>query len=199
MTEYEKQKLTFVSKELKSRIGFVVLDCLDKAQRKFGVDRVKSIPEVRYDTTGRSAGLACWNHGKPWININPILLNENVEQMVSQTVPHEVAHIVVFEVYGDDALKKSYGRRRQVKPHGYEWQQVMRVFGLQPDRCHDMDTTSIAKRRKVDIEYIYKCNCQEHHTLSSIRHNRFMAGDRNYHCRECGNRLEYVRTRRLEG
>ena len=68
MTEYEKMKITYVSKELKNRVENVVLDCLDKAQARFGVEKVKIIPKILYDTTGRSAGLACWNRGEPWIS-----------------------------------------------------------------------------------------------------------------------------------
>lgn len=189
---YDLRAKSVVSKELRSRIEFVVLDCLDKAQKRFGIEKVKAIPQIRYETKGRAAGLACWNHGKPYININPILLNENVEQMVTQTVPHEVAHIVVFEMYGDSALRTGWGKRRTVAPHGYEWQQVMRVFGLNPDRCHNMDVSSIKKLKKSYVEYVYKCSCKQH-IVSSIVNKRITNG-KNYRCRECGNRLEYVRT-----
>jgi predicted SprT family Zn-dependent metalloprotease len=87
MTEYERQKLTWVAPELKRRIEDVVLECIEKAEGKFGADGRIKIPEIRFNTTGIAAGLASWNNGNPYIDINPILLNENVEEVVNQTVP----------------------------------------------------------------------------------------------------------------
>lgn len=190
MTEYEKQKLLWVSKELKLRIENVVLDCLDKAQARFGVNKVKCIPQIRYNTTGTSGGKACWNYGKPYIDINPILLNENVERVVEQTVPHEVAHIVVYEVYGEAARMRSYNGRREVAPHGWEWQQVMRLFGKEPDRCHEMDVSSIKKLKNGGREFHYKCNCMTH-TMSIVKHNRISIKGYNYFCRRCKGKLVF--------
>lgn len=193
MTEYEKQKLTYVSKELKGRIETVVLDCLDKAQKRFGISSVTKIPEVRFNTKGKTAGWACWNGGRPYIDINPILLNENVEEVVNQTVPHEVAHIVVNEVYENARVRDSWTNRRQIAPHGHEWQQVMRLFGKEPHRCHQMDTSTIQKLRSRGNRFVYKCNCMEHE-VSITRHNRVSFKGMIYRCRLCGGDLKFVRT-----
>lgn len=190
MTEYELQKLTFVPKELKLRIENIVLECLDKAQAKFGVDKCTKIPEIRYNTKGRTAGWACWNGGKPYIDINPILLRENVEEVVNQTVPHEVAHIVVNEVYENARVRDMWTRRRQVAPHGVEWQQVMRLFGKVPHRCHQMDTSTVQALRNGGREFHYKCNCQVH-KMTIIKHNRISIHGMAYICRRCRSEIKF--------
>lgn len=196
MTDYERQKLMWVSKELKNRIFNKVLACLDEAQRKFGVEKVTLIPEVRYNTKGTAGGKACWNNGKPYIDINPILLNQHTEEVVNRTVPHEVAHIVVYELYGEGSRKysfQSYGRRRrrEVAPHGAEWQHVMRVFGLEPDRCHNMDVSAVyAFRQRAKTLFRYRCNCQTF-DLTIIRHNRISVHGKTFSCRRCKGKLVF--------
>ena len=191
MTEYEKQKLTFVSKDLRGRIETVVLDCLDKAQKRFGISKVQKIPEIRYDTIGKAAGWACWNSGNPFIRINPILLNENVEQVVNQTVPHEVAHVVVNEVY-ENARVRDWNNRRQIAPHGTEWKSVMRLFGKEPDRCHQMDTSTVQKIRGGGNRFVYKCNCREH-DFTINRHNKVSFKGMVYRCALCKGDLKFNR------
>ncbi len=200
MTEFEKQKLTWVSPQLKARIEVTVWDCLDKAQARFGVDKVTKIPEIRYNTKGKTAGWACWNGGRPYIDINPILLNENVEEVVGQTVPHEVAHIVVDEVY--DQHNRCYidphsmRRRQAIEPHGFQWQEVMRLFGKVPHRCHQMDVTTVTKLRNGGLEHIYKCKCNGEraiHKMSKIKHNRIQRGG-GYICRRCRATLVFDKT-----
>lgn len=196
MNKFEILQKCHVSKELRLRIETMVLDCLDKAQRKFGADRCKVIPEIRYDTKGKAAGWACWNNGKAYIDINPILLNENVERVVNQTVPHEVAHIVVAEVY--ESQNRVYvdpwsmRRQRAIAPHGYEWQQVMRLFGLVPDRCHNMDTSTVRAIRNGGVEHHYRCGCMVH-KMSKIKHNRIQRGVV-YTCCHCRGKLVFDKT-----
>lgn len=189
-------KLKTVSGEIKNRVESKVLECVGKAQARFGAEKVSKIPEIRYDTTGKTAGWAYWNNGNPYIDINPILLNENVEHVINQTVPHEVAHIVVNEIWQPKVVVDRYTNRqnRTIRPHGMEWSHVMRVFGIEPDRCHCIDTTTIDVM-KGRVKYPYKCICcgREFH-LSSIRHKRAMSfgTTKYYQCVKCKARLVYV-------
>jgi SprT protein len=185
MNKFEILKKCGVAKDLKNRIETVVLDCLDKAQSTYGCSSVTKIPEIRFKTKGAAAGKAYWNGGNPYIDINPILLNENVEQVVNQTVPHEVAHIVVFELY----LKCSFN----VTAHGPEWQYVMKLFGKTPDRCHNMDVSTI-RRMKSGAVFVYKCSCREH-ILSSIKHKRIQLEGRGYRCTKCKTPVAFSGTR----
>jgi SprT protein len=135
---YQTAEKLKVSAELRTRIEQVILDCMEKAVQAFGEEKINQLPFLKFKTKGRCTGRARWNHitKECEIDINPVLLNENVEYVVNQTVPHEVAHIVAFMAYG------------RVKAHGWEWQRVMRLFGKTPNRCHQLDTETVRSLRK---------------------------------------------------
>jgi len=134
--------------------------------------------EINFDLRGQSAGMVRFPaHATPQIRYNRILLMENPQHFIRQTVAHEVAHLVARHHYGSG-----------IRPHGAEWQSVMALFGVEPRRCHDYDTSRSTTRRLT--RHPYQCGCQTHQ-LSSIRHNRIAAGQR-YHCRRCGNHLRPV-------
>ena len=131
--------------------------------------------EIRFDLRGKSAGQARFPaRGQPVIRYNPQLLVENGERFLSRTLPHEVAHIIAHRLFGQD-----------IRPHGAEWQAIMQMFGADSNRCHDYDTSRAGTRRLT--RYAYHCNCREH-ALTSIRHNRILAGQV-YYCRSCGKAL----------
>ena len=140
----------------------------------------RQLPEVRisFSQRGRSAGqMRIDAKGHPEIRYNLGMATLQSEEFLREVVPHEVAHLVTWLQYGDRA-----------RPHGAEWQSVMRYFGIEtPRRCHDfkMDESIRQQRR-----WAYRCNCREH-TLSTTRHNRAQRGTR-YHCAACGAQLEPV-------
>ncbi len=137
-----------------------------------------SLPEVeiRFDLTGRAAGMIVFPPmGKAVIRYNWVLLCENSEPFIQQTVPHEVAHLVARTLYGS-----------KIRPHGREWQEVMAFFGADVQRCHQFDTSRSARRRLQ--RFTYHCSCTTHQ-LTSIRHRRALAGQV-YRCRACGNALK---------
>lgn len=128
-------------------------------------------PEIRFDIRGRAAGQARFGRAMPWvIRYNPVLLAQNTDAFLAETVPHEVAHLAAFARYGS-----------HIRPHGPEWRALMGYFGAAPQRCHRYDVAGIAPRRQQ--EFSYHCRCRNH-VLSSIRHNRIAAG-RIYLCRQC--------------
>jgi SprT protein len=177
---------TVVSKELQLRVESVVLDCLVKAQTKYGTKNIQVIPEIRYNTKGKVAGWAHSSRTKPYIDINPILLNENVEEVINQTVPHEMAHIVANMVY---CVNYVYN----IKPHGREWASVMNTFGVPAERCHNMDVSTIVSKRNKGKEFQYTCNCQDRiHKLSELKHRRFHLEGYAYQCRYCKKTLTFL-------
>ncbi len=171
---------SYVSDSLKQKVESVAREYFLTAQRIYGSDKINVFPEIRYNTKGRTAGFCWYKDGNHWIDLNPILLNENPDEMLNKIVPHEMAHHVVHQLY-----EKDY--RRFPKPHGNEWRIVMMNFGLDPDRCHKMDTSTIRHMQNNGFEYVYKCNCSVHN-LSKIRHNRIQNGTR-YSCNKCKSRL----------
>ena len=134
---------------------------------------------LRYDLKGRTAGTA--NSYKDIIQINYILLKENTEHYIKQTLGHEYAHLITHRLY---KLNKFYNRPTT---HGRDWKNVMRHIGLKPDRCHNYDLTNVEIKRQK--RWKYYCGCAKRtHEISTTIHNRINKG-RKYRCRECGVRV----------
>lgn len=124
------------------------------------------------------AGIACT--GRAWLRINLQLLAENRADYLSQTIPHEVAHLVVNW--------QTRSKKRRPRPHGTEWQTVMeRCFGLKASRCHSYRTTVA---RVVPRPFLYTCNCRQHR-LTAIMHQRIAHSVRVF-CKACRTTLVFV-------
>jgi SprT protein len=152
-----------------------------RARAHYAID----LPDAVIDLSlrGRCAGQARLERSTTLLRFNLQLLSENRGDFLAVTIPHEVAHLVV--------LWRSRGSRRRPKPHGVEWQSVMRnCFGLVPQRCHDYATVAA---RVVPHCFIYRCSCREHH-LTSIIHNRIRRGPGAL-CRSCHTLLVFIRRR----
>ena len=134
-------------------------------------------PSVNFRLRGHTAGKAFY---RTWeLRYNQQLLEENYQSFCDRTVPHEVAHLVAFEL--------TEGR---CKPHGHWWKSVMRAFGCDVSRCHSYDTTA-ATVRTVPAEYPYKCLCRTY-MFTHIRHRRSIKhGGKYYRCKKCGSYLVY--------
>ena len=148
-------------------------ELIHKAEDHFGI-LIPAI-EVRYDLKGKAAGMAVFpKHANPYIRYNPYLLRSQPEEFISQTPPHEVAHLVARILHGPG-----------IRPHGNEWKQVMAFFGAEARRCHNYSLEG--NRSRQLRRFIYVCGCGRHE-LTSIRHNRILRGTR-YLCRSCGEPL----------
>lgn len=135
-----------------------------------------------FSLRGRCAGQArIAQDGRSLLRINLQLLAENLEDFLAVTIPHEVAHLAV--------LWRTRGHRQRPRPHGPEWQAVMRdCFALEPVRCHDYRTTPA---RVVRRPFIYACPCREHR-LTSTMHNRIRRAG-GAACRRCRTVLRFLR------
>src|SRR3954451_23705975 len=71
-------------------------------------------------TGRRAAGLAFGNEHR--ISINAVLLAENTESMLRDTVAHEFAHVVVWWCYLQTSQESATGTVRRPQGHGLEWQ-----------------------------------------------------------------------------
>jgi len=147
------------------------------------------IPTVAYDVRGCNGGYVSSADGWNVIHLNPILLNENIDEVVNQTTPHELAHYMDIKVNG----VHTRGRNGRRSVHGQSWKIIMGLLGVDPERCHSMDTTNAAVRTKNKHEY--KCNCGAILIFSSVRHNKMIRKQAVYCHKLCGSRstLTYVR------
>lgn len=129
------------------------------------------VPELRFDLRGRAAGQAVFSRASRvcHVRINADLLVAHPQAMLDETVPHEIAHVVVYRLYGTRA-----------RPHGQEWKRLMAAFGVDASPCHSLPAEP-SRRLK---QYRYVCGCDTPVWLTSIRHRRAQAGT-DYLCRRC--------------
>ncbi len=128
--------------------------------------------EIRFDLRGTTAGQArLRSPNGALIRYNPALLCRHPIEFIKQTVAQEVAHIVAFVRHGSG-----------IRPHGPEWQVIMRHFGIEPSRCHNYDISRLRTRELRRFAYL--CGCSRHE-LTSIRHKRAQGGGIVYLCRRC--------------
>ncbi|SBS33930.1 Protein SprT [Marinomonas spartinae] len=177
---YAKSQLSFdmdsetyksdVPKQALETIQRKVADCIDRANQFFGTEF--KIPNVNLRQKGRAAGTAHLHKNE--VRFNAYMYQQNPQDFLDTVVPHEVAHIIVFQIYGND-----------VRPHGREWQAVMnKVYGLPPQRTHNFDVPP------PKHSYYYQCQCQTH-TFTKQRHNRAQKGTE-YICKQCRTKLYFI-------
>ena len=126
-------------------------------------------PAITFDKRGKCAGQA---NGRA-IKLNRDLLFQEGENFVKRTPGHEAVHHVEACIFG-------------TSNHGLRWQRMMVDAGLSPERTHKYDVSKVqvcAKKR-----HTYKCSCRTVE-LTSIRHNRVVAGTQSYRCLKCGDTL----------
>lgn len=171
--------------EAMALIRQAVRDAWRRACRHYGLGPLPE-PTLDFSLRGKMAGQAGWrvkSLGRRK-QAQDFRLRFNLEayalhpaDMLDDTVPHEIAHLVVVARFGP-------GR----KPHGPEWQEVMReCFGLAPRRTHQL---ALTPARNVERCFIYACKCREHQ-LTSIRHERVRRGRSIYSCKSCGEMLRF--------
>jgi len=165
---------------LQHQVEALTEQCFSRASRFFR--QPLKTPPIRFDLRGASAGQAVFRRqGRDesvWIRFNATLLQQNPQEFFSQVVAHEAAHVIAHYIYG-----------RSIRPHGPEWQRVMReVLGVAPQVRHRMDVRQAARRT-----HRYGCGCESReHALSSIRHNRIVRQQQVYLCRACRLPLKYL-------
>ena len=135
----------------------------------------RAVPALEFNQRGKAAGTA---HLTRWlIRLNPVLLAAHPERFLAEVLPHELAHLLVFARHG------------RTRPHGPEWQRLMRqVFGLPARVTHDLDVSAVS-----GPQFAYRCGCRDHQ-LSLRRHNKVLRHQARYLCRHCGHALTAVTT-----
>ncbi|RKF18870.1 SprT family zinc-dependent metalloprotease [Alginatibacterium sediminis] len=153
--------------ELENRLLERVEYCYQLAESYFS--RSFERPETNFKQRGKIAGSA--KLGVNVLRFNLTLYRENQDHFLEHTVPHEISHLLCFELFG------------RVPAHGQQWQSIMRdVFQLEPMRTHQYDVSSV--QGKV---FDYQCQCSSHQ-LTIRRHNKVLKGIE-YRCRRCGSNL----------
>ncbi|MEZ5066647.1 MAG: SprT-like domain-containing protein [bacterium] len=158
---------------LRARVCARSRELVAAARAKWPERRIPE-PRVEFGLRGRAAGDACPSTGVT--RYNGDLLVRYGDVFVDRIVPHEVAHIVTWAVFG------------RVKPHGREWRAVMAFFGADPSVTHDFETVPARRVRR----FRYRCSCSTQHLLVKRAHLRIRRGTAEYRCRRCGELLIQV-------
>lgn len=150
-----------------------VEDCYRQAEGFF--KRTFTRPQVSFKLRGQKAGVAHLHDNL--LRFNAQLYQENREHFLRQTVAHEVAHLIAHQLFGP-----------HIRPHGEEWQQIMRgVYLLPPDRCHQYEVP-----RRKSTRYVYRCDCPDGLFPFSAQRHGLVARGRRYLCRRCRATLRYT-------
>lgn len=166
-----------INATLRQRVDDRLTELLDK----LGPDVRR--PRVTYYNNKLAAGRAV--PLKNEIQLNAVLLAENQEDMLHETVAHELAHLYVYHRVQAGAMPRSAIRR----PHGREWQGVMRYkLGVEPSRTHAYDVGNVKARRQR--RWKTKCACQVIE-ITTARKNKMLRGAQ-YRCRACKVRIELI-------
>lgn len=129
-----------------------------------------ALPNVSFNQRGKIAGCARLQNNE--LRFNHVLLNDNLEAFLEEVVPHEVCHLLAYQLFG------------KVRPHGKEWQNLMlKLFGLKGKTYHRMDVSKVAGQH-----FNYLCQCGPV-KLSVRRHNKVIRGQQQYICRKCSSTL----------
>lgn len=132
-----------------------------------------TLPKVIFRDMGRTAGRAHYHENK--ITLSPTLLKENTEIFLNTTIPHEIAHLITFQVFG-------------VTGHGPVWKRVMMSLGVKEiKRCHSYDTSSVGQKRQ---KFVYVCSCNKF-LFGVARHRKVQNDSAQYHCVKNKHRLTF--------
>lgn len=132
-------------------------------------------PTFSFNLSGTVAGYAYFH--KNHIKINPELFVRNKAKFLYDTIPHELAHLVAYNVYRDNG-------------HGSGWQRVMINLGCEPNRCHSYDVSAV-KRNYTVRRFVYSCGCREHY-ITAQKHNKLQKNSRQFICSSCRGNLSYM-------
>lgn len=160
LTEEDKKALMLQGEDF-----FIEAECF--------FDRAFKRPAYLFNQRGKAAGTA--HLQRNLIKINPILFVNNRDDFFQQVIPHEIAHLITFELYG-----------HKVRPHGKEWQRIMTdVFKRPALTTHQLDITEVTGK-----QFNYRCSCTTH-LLTIRRHNKVLKGSK-YLCKRCQSTLKFT-------
>ncbi len=134
---------------------------------------------VLFDLKGRAAGMYKIDKGSKKIRFNPYHFAKHPEENFTETIPHEVAHYIIDQLYGI----------RNVRPHGKEWQSLMLKFGVEPKRTFSYSLDGIPTR--THKRHTYTCGCMQFE-ITTRRHNMIQQGKAKYSCRQCGDKIKFL-------
>lgn len=162
--------------DIKAKICADLEACMDKARRLFPDTINMFTGEVRMIRSSRTLGM-CSNDFVSRMNFkfNIDFAEQDYDTLLNDTIPHEVAHAVVFQ------LKKLGKLPYNVRVHGKEWRRVATILGCRPRAT--TSTCAVLKSKKTIRRYQYRLGDGKCYMLSAMAHNRIQRGTGLYRCK----------------
>jgi len=138
-----------------------VSQVISKASKLYGVVLT---PEIDFGLSGRVAGQAAARRVNGVLTSQrlrfnrDVILGDDYEDLLNNTIPHEVAHLVCF------------ARPELGNNHNPGWKRVCRSLGGTGNRCHNYDVKYAAGT------YRYIASCGTEVAISKILHRRIQQG-----------------------
>ena len=169
-----------------ARVKAEIERCSKIASTRFGVD---IDPTVIYDHPRgeqRQAGEAFYDSQK--LYFNPWYLENEPDLLITRTVPHEFAHLVVRKLQEQEKLGW------KIDVHGPHFRKVMTAFGVPRDQQtakHEFDPLVLPMYQN---HFLYKCTkCGHRHIVKEAQHERLTENPARYRCVKCASTLEQVK------
>lgn len=106
-----------------------------KVLRKYFPALSETAPQAKLNNRLKAtAGRAWIQNNPPFIDLSTELFWCNTQQFCCDTIPHELAHIVAYQVFGD-------------RGHGKGWYTVLNAAGIKTTRLHHMMNHIDAQRK----------------------------------------------------
>lgn len=119
---------------LDAKVKGCVIATWDRLRKLYPTVSVR-YPVVKYSNRLKTtAGRAFLREG--YIELSTSLLWQHPDAFMQTIVPHELAHIVAYQIAGDEG-------------HGIPWKNVMQALDLPPDRCHTLVNYHYEARKRA--------------------------------------------------
>lgn len=161
-----------ITPEIKQRVEAKVIQTVEKINAHYGLKM--PVPDIYYDVHSTNGGLA--KYATLSVHFNPKIMQENLEDYLKTTVPHEVCHIGVWQKYLFEKKKVA------PKAHGSEWKLMMWVVGAPARRTHEYD---VAEVKRKTVKYEYQCGCNKSIVVGARIHKSIKDKVKIYTCKKC--------------
>lgn len=118
---------------------------LDRWLERWGTPELASSLRIEFSPRLRRAFGRCYQDER-LIRLTPSLLDTQ-SHLLAEILCHEAAHAAVYELHG-----------AQARPHGEEWEEMMRAAGFEPRVRIPVVVRSVAREAARDrVVYLHRC------------------------------------------
>ncbi len=145
-----------------------ILRQLERLSARWGCPRLAELIRVKF-TSGLQKSVARCNPKQGVVRLSLALLARENRRLLTEALSHEAAHVAAHRIYGPE-----------VRPHGTEWQGLMRAAGFVPRLRLRLPAPRTRKTNPRPGRVLYEYLCPVCQTLHRSRRR-----DSRVRCRAC--------------